>query len=58
MHLQDFLERFTLLTQPRVRLSTMAYFWNASSEAERLTHFRALLEVLAGKFHTLNHIEK
>jgi len=36
MSSQDMLERYSLITDTRLKLSTLAHFWNFSSQEERL----------------------
>ena len=44
----DLLNRYSLLTDIRERLSTLAHFWNISSQAERLAHFQYFLHMVSG----------
>lgn len=44
----DLMERYSLLTDSRARLSTMAHFWNASSKAERFQHFQQFMAIISG----------
>lgn len=43
------LTRFSLLPDSRHRLSTMAHFWNESTNEERFHHFLFLLTVIGGE---------
>lgn len=45
----DFVGRYKLLTNSRERLSTMAHFWNESTQEERFHHFQFLLSVIGGE---------
>jgi len=45
---EDLLERYSLLTDSRQKLSTMAHFWNASSKSERFQHFNFFLAMIGG----------
>ena len=44
----DLLSRYKLLKDSRERLSTMAHFWNLSSQEERLSHFQFFLSMIGG----------
>lgn len=46
--IEDFVERFKLLSDPREKLSTLAHFWNESSEAERLTILLRFAAIIGG----------
>ena len=45
----DFIERYELLDDSRDKLSTLAHFWNASTNEERHNHFRFLISVIGGE---------
>lgn len=44
----DLLNRYSLLTGTREKLSTLAHFWNISSQVERLAHFKFFLNMISG----------
>ncbi len=46
---EDLLRRIDLFTDKRERLSTLAHFWNDSSQEERLSYFLLLLQVIGGE---------
>jgi tetratricopeptide (TPR) repeat protein len=46
---EDLMERFKILSNSRQRLSTLAHFWNESTEGERFQHFQFLLTVIGGE---------
>ena len=44
----DLLERYSLLQDTRMRLCTLAHFWNYSSPPDRLAYLKAFLELIGG----------
>lgn len=44
----DLIRRLLLFTDKRERLSTLAHFWNASSQQERFSYFQELLRLIGG----------
>lgn len=44
----DLVHRILLFTDKRERLSTLAHFWNSSSQQERFGYFQALLQLIGG----------
>lgn len=46
--MEDLLKRYTLLSDSREKLSTIAHFWNDSTKAERRQHFIRFLAVVGG----------
>jgi hypothetical protein len=46
---EDFLARYKLLKSPREKLSTLAHFWNCSSQVERYAHFCCFLDTIGGE---------
>jgi hypothetical protein len=48
--IEDLLERFVLIEgNTRLKLSTLAHFWNLSSEKERLEYFKTFLTLIGGE---------
>jgi hypothetical protein len=46
--IDDMMNRYALLKDSREKLSTLAHFWNISSQEERLAHFRFFLNMISG----------
>lgn len=44
----DLLERYSLINEPREKLSTLAHFWNESNMEERFDHLQYFFSVIGG----------
>ncbi len=45
----DMIERFNIIKDPRLKLSTLAHFWNLSSPDERLSIFKVFISIISGQ---------
>lgn len=45
----DLCSRYSLLSDSREKLSTLAHYWNESTQDERFNHFQSFLSIISGK---------
>ena len=54
---QDLLDRYSLIKDTRIKLCTLAHFWNYSSRSDRLSYLTAFLELIGGSVGVSEQVE-